>query len=63
VETCFPIEDPALKKRILRECRLYLTDNSQSWALTETGKYEKVETPSGKRCCAQETLLSELSGD
>ena len=63
VETCFPIEDPALKKRILKECRLYLADNSQAWELASDGRYRKAETPSGKRVSAQETLLADLSGD
>jgi polyphosphate kinase len=63
VETCFPIEDPALKKRILKECRLYMADNSQAWELASDGRYRKAETPSGKRVSAQETLLADLSGD
>jgi polyphosphate kinase len=63
VETCFPIEDPALKKRIMRECHLYLADNCQAWLLGSDGRYEKIEPPAGKRCAAQETLLRELSGD
>ncbi|MEM8769365.1 MAG: hypothetical protein AAGE43_18155, partial [Pseudomonadota bacterium] len=61
--TCFPIEDPQLMKRILSECRLYLTDNSQAWQLSQDGSYGRVQTGSGGRKSAQETLLSELAGD
>jgi len=63
VETCFPIEDPVLKKRILQECRLYLSDNCQAWLLGCDGTYEKLQPPSGKRKSAQESLLADLSGD
>jgi polyphosphate kinase len=63
VETCFPIEDPAVKKRILRECKFYLTDNSQAWELCADGSYEKIRPPSGDRRSAQDALLAELSSD
>ncbi len=60
VETCFPIEDPAIRKRILRECRLYLTDNAQAWVLNADGSYQKLTPGSAGRKSAQETLLQEL---
>ncbi|MGE0624555.1 MAG: polyphosphate kinase 1 [Pseudomonadales bacterium] len=60
VETCFPIEDPAIKKRILSECRLYLTDNAQAWTLNADGSYQKLSPGTGGRKSAQETLLQEL---
>ncbi|MFV2089412.1 MAG: polyphosphate kinase 1, partial [Pseudomonadales bacterium] len=63
VETCFPIEDAVVKKRILRECRYYLTDNSQAWLMGSDGTYQKIKSPSGNRRSAQESLLAELSGD
>jgi polyphosphate kinase len=60
VETCFPIEDPAIRKRILRECRLYLTDNAQAWVLNADGRYQKLTPGAAGRKSAQETLLKEL---
>ncbi|MGD8833160.1 MAG: RNA degradosome polyphosphate kinase, partial [Pseudomonadales bacterium] len=62
VETCFPIQDAAIRKRILRECRLYLTDNCQAWQLNSDGSYQKLEPGSAARRSAQETLLQELGG-
>ncbi len=61
VETCFPIEDPAIQKRILAECRLYLTDNSQAWQLGSDGLYQQVQTSAATRKSAQETLLTEIA--
>jgi polyphosphate kinase len=63
VETCFPIEDPAIQKRILAECRLYLTDNCQAWQLQSDGQYRRVESAASTRKSAQETLLAQISGD
>ena len=62
VETCFPVEDPDIRKRIMSECRLYLTDNCQAWLLSADGSYERVKSTSPTRRCAQETLLAELGG-
>lgn len=62
VETCFPIEDPSIRKRILRECRLYLTDNAQAWVLSADGSYQKLTPGAAGRKSAQETLLTELGG-
>jgi polyphosphate kinase len=63
VETCFPIEDPAIQQRILAECRLYLTDNCQAWQLGSDGLYQRVQTAASARKSAQETLLTEIAGD
>ena len=60
VETCFPVEDEKLRKRIMRECGYYMSDNCQAWVLYSHGKYERLNPPSGKRRSAQETLMTEL---
>ena len=40
VEACFPIEDPALKKRIYQQGLLtYLQDNQQAWLLQGDGTW------------------------
>ncbi len=40
VETCFPVEDPELRKRIMKEgLQAYLRDNRQSWLLQPDGTW------------------------
>jgi polyphosphate kinase len=63
VETCFPIENEPIKKRIMRECRSYLADNCQAWTLQSDGSYRRLTAPRDKRKSAQEALLRELAGD
>ncbi len=63
VETCFPIEDAALRDRIYRELGMYLGDNCQSWLLGSDGRYRQLAPPQGERRSAQEGLLEELAGD
>ncbi|MCB1684287.1 MAG: polyphosphate kinase 1 [Pseudomonadales bacterium] len=63
VETCFPIENEALRSRILRECRYYLSDNCQAWLLGADGGYEQIQPGTAKKRSAQEALLAELAGD
>lgn len=62
VETCFPIEQPALAERILNDMKLYLSDNLRSWQLKPDGSYE-LNSPQGDEVSvgAQEELLSKLS--
>lgn len=44
VETCFPIDDPALKKRIYKDGLLsYLADNQLAWELQSNGTWIRVE--------------------
>jgi len=61
VETCFPVHDPKLATRVLREVQLYLADNCQAWQLQSDGSYRYVSAPRVKRKSAQETLLRELA--
>lgn len=61
IEIAFPILDPKLKRRVLREgLRYYLLDNCQAWELNgESESYRRKSSRSTRRC-AQETLLGEL---
>ena len=44
VETCFPIDDPVLKKRIYKDGLLnYLADNQLAWELQSDGIWTRVE--------------------
>jgi polyphosphate kinase len=61
VETCFPILDPALARRIVGELDFYLADNCQAWELQSDGSYRQVTAPENDRFSAQEALLAEFS--
>lgn len=62
VEACFPIEQKKLKKRIINDLELYLSDNTQAWILSEDGRYQRVERAEDEEAIsAQMTLLTELS--
>ncbi|MGE8560360.1 MAG: polyphosphate kinase 1 [Acinetobacter sp.] len=49
VEACFPIEDPALKKRIYQQGLLtYLKDNQQAWLLQADGTWLRATVAEGQ---------------
>ncbi len=41
VETCFPVEDKALRERILGELDLQFRDERQAWILDSAGRYRR----------------------
>jgi polyphosphate kinase len=62
IELCFPVLDPALKRRVIKEgLKPYLEDNSQSWLMDGEGGYVRQAPRGGKRRVAQEELLALLS--
>jgi polyphosphate kinase len=61
IELCFPLLDPSLKRRVIREGLLpYLADNCQSWEMKPDGMYERPAPRRGRRRSAQEELLFTL---
>jgi polyphosphate kinase len=61
VELCFPLLDPALKRRVIREgLQPYLDDNCQAWVMNGGGAYERLKPRRGRRRSAQEELLFTL---
>lgn len=61
VETCFPIDDPDLVKRVKKEAfDIYLQDNQRSWILQSDGQYELAE-PEADPFSAQAYLLNALA--
>ncbi|MFS8137708.1 MAG: polyphosphate kinase 1 [Thermomonas sp.] len=62
VETAFPILDPAIAERVLREGLLnYLDDNQNAWELQADGSYHKLEPADGAAAfSAQLSLLDGL---
>jgi polyphosphate kinase len=62
VETCFPIEDQALRSRVISEgLTTYLADNSQAWEMQTDGSYVRVSPGADEARPAQEVLLRQLS--
>lgn len=60
VEAAFPIEQKALKKRVIQELELYLKDNTQTWMLQSNGEYQRVRPGRKPAVCAQVALLNSL---
>ncbi|WP_141456249.1 polyphosphate kinase 1 [Pseudoxanthomonas sp. z9] len=60
VETCFPILDPDLARRVFRDgLQNYLDDNQNAWVLDADGNYHKVVPAEGEAPhSAQATLLA-----
>jgi polyphosphate kinase len=64
VETCFPVLDAGLKKRVINEgLKPYLEDNSQAWEMDAQGAYHMKTPRQGKGVSAQETLLARLAAN
>ena len=63
VETCFPIEDRRLARRLRRDLEVYLRDNAQSWELQPDGNYiQRQPAPGEKRVACQKALMQRLTG-
>jgi len=62
VETCFPVLDPKLKKRVINEgLKPYLEDNCRAWDMDQDGRYSLCSPRRGKPQAAQEALLEMLA--
>jgi polyphosphate kinase len=62
IELCFPVIDPALKRRVIREgLQPYLDDNCQAWVMDAEGGYQILKPRRGRRRSAQEELLFTLA--
>jgi polyphosphate kinase len=62
VEVAFPIEDEALRKRVLAETLdAYLADDSRAWALGPDGAYRRLEPDPALPRDAQAELLERLA--
>ena len=61
VETCFPIRDPKLARRVFEESlENYLADNTQAWNLESDGSYTRIQPEGAKPHSAQLALLGKL---
>jgi polyphosphate kinase len=62
VESCYPVEDPKLRRRVLNESlELYLTDNTQAWEQQPDGTYRRATPGRRKAINAQAALLEQLA--
>ena len=61
VETCFPVLDQVLSRRIQQELELYLVDNTQAWLLQSDGSYVQVVPDGAEVFSAQQHLLEQLA--
>ena len=62
VETCFPIENPKHIIRVRRELSSYLSDNTRSFVMAESGEYERrYPVRNQKERNAQLALLETLA--
>jgi polyphosphate kinase len=60
IEISFPVLEPRLKKRVLREgLKPYLADNSQAWEMNDAGDY-RIKPTKRARISAQELLLADM---
>jgi polyphosphate kinase len=60
-ETCFPIRQQPLKKRLKKELELFLADNCQSWELHGDGSYTRTQPSEETPVAAQRTLIEQLA--
>jgi len=63
VEAMFPIDDPALRKRIVDTMQLQLADNVKSWRLRSDGKYDRVAPEPGAAIVRCQAKFIEMSRD
>jgi len=65
VEACFPILDPDLKKKVIKEGLLpYLSDNADSWVLQSDSSYKKLSPNTNQKInSVQNNLLENLTAD
>ena len=62
IELAFPVLDPALKQRVIREgLQAYLEDAGQTWVMNAEGAYERAGPRRGRARLAQDELLNSLA--
>ncbi len=62
IELCFPVLDPKLKRRVIREgLKPYLEDNTQAWEMQPDGGFRRAKRGRSKARCAQAMLLKALA--
>jgi polyphosphate kinase len=60
-EACFPVRQKPLKQRLMKDLKLFLADNCQSWVLHGDGSYQQLQPAGEEPVSAQQTFLKLLS--
>ena len=63
VETLIPIDDPALRARLIEILQLQIADNAKSWLLKPDGKYERVQVKAGQTPFRAQARFIEMTRD
>jgi polyphosphate kinase len=62
IEVCFPVLDPALRKRVIDESlRAGLADNTQAWDMDGDGRYHRITSERKQAFSSQLSLIELLS--
>jgi polyphosphate kinase len=64
IEICFPLLDPKIKKRVIREgLDPYLKDNLNAWQMSPDSSYQRRSTKRSSPFSAQQFLMAEFGQD
>ncbi|MGH7297902.1 MAG: RNA degradosome polyphosphate kinase, partial [Polyangiaceae bacterium] len=63
VEAMIPVEDPAIKARLLDIIQVQLADNVKAWSLRADGKYERVQPRPGVPLLRSQARFIEMTRD
>ena len=61
VETCYPIENKRIRKRIIEDLNTYLKDNTNTWLLNRDATYERAVAGEEPLFSAQRVILEALA--
>jgi polyphosphate kinase len=62
VELAWPVEDPALRQRVIDECLVaYLHDNVDAWAMDAHGHYTRVQPAKTRRSTSTKTHAAQAA--
>jgi polyphosphate kinase len=63
VETMIPVDDPALRQRLVDILGIQTADNVKSWALEPSGKYQRVQPRPGAPLVRAQARFIEMTRD
>ena len=62
VETCFPVLDPVLRRRVVEDgLEPYLRDSANAWIMHPDGTYARAEPGGATGVSAQDTILRRVA--